>query len=165
MLYDMVWAGFLAGLLPRLKPFTKANWKLNSIDELFDQAADVETEPEKCDKQWRKPLGESSRPGSKKRDFRPSISETKEVPKNPSKPDKSDELSGGGKDLPPSLWVNGEVYASRKANGKCLRCGDDHKTFQSPKFSKPNFQDRLNPVEGKGKDRDYKGGNQQIKRQ
>jgi len=165
MLYDMVWAGLKADLLPRLKPFTKANGKFNSIDELFDRAADVETEPEKYDKQQQKPPGESSRPGGKKRNFRPSISETKDVPKNPSKPDKSDKSSGGGKDLPLSPWVNGEVYASRKANGKCLRCGDDHKTFQCPKYSKPNFQDRLNPGDGKGKDRDDKGGNRQIKRQ
>jgi hypothetical protein len=116
----MVWAGLKADLLPRLKPFTKANRKFNSIDELFDRAADVETEPEKYDKQQQKPPGESSRPGGKKRNFRPSISETKDVPKNPSKPDKSDKSSGGGKDLLPSPWVHGEVYASRKANGKCL---------------------------------------------
>jgi hypothetical protein len=51
MLYDMVWAGLKADLLPRLKQLTKANGKLNSIDEHFDRAADVETEPEKYDKQ------------------------------------------------------------------------------------------------------------------
>jgi len=165
ILYDMVWAGLKADLQPKLKPFTKANRKFNSIEELFDRAADVETEPEKYDMQQQKPQSESSRPGGKKRNFRPSISEMKDVPKNPSKPDKSDKLSGGGKDLPPSPWVNGEIYASRNANGKCRRCGDDHKTFQCPKNSKPNFQDGLNPGYGKDKDRDDKGANRQIKRQ
>ena len=97
--------------------------------------------------------------------FRPSISEAKDERKNPSKPEKSDKLSGGGKDLPPSLWVNGVVYASRKANWKYLRCGDDHKTFQCPKYSKLNFQDRLNPGDSKGKDIDDQGGNRQMKHQ
>jgi hypothetical protein len=95
MLYDMVWAGLKAELLPKLKPFTKADGKFNSIDKLFDQAADVETEPEKYDKLQQKPPGESPHPGGRKRNFRPSISEMKDVPKNPSKPDKFDTSSGG----------------------------------------------------------------------
>jgi len=86
----MVWEGLKAYYLPKLKPFSKANRKFNSIDELLDRAADVETEPEKYDKQQQKPPGESSLPGSKKCNFRQSISETKDVPKYPSKPDKSD---------------------------------------------------------------------------
>jgi len=44
MLYNMVWAGLEADLLPKLKPCTKVNGKLNSIDKLFDQAADVESD-------------------------------------------------------------------------------------------------------------------------
>ena len=164
MLYDMIWAGLRANLLPKLKPLTKANGKFNSIDEHFDRAADVENEPEKYDKQQQKPPGESSRPGGRKHNFQPSISKTKDEPRNPSKPDKSDKPSGG-KDLPTSLWVTGEVYISRIANGKYLQCGDDHKTFQCPKYSKPNFQDRLTPGDSKGKDRDDKRGNRQIKRQ
>jgi len=58
MVYNMVWAGLKADLLPKLKPFTKANWKFNTIDELFDCAADVETELEKYDKQQQMPPGE-----------------------------------------------------------------------------------------------------------
>jgi len=35
MLYDIVWPGLKADLLPKLKPFTKENGKFNSIDELL----------------------------------------------------------------------------------------------------------------------------------
>jgi hypothetical protein len=118
MVYNMVWAGLKVHILPKLKPFIKANGKFHSIEELLDSAAVVETEAEKYDKKQQKPPGESSRPGSKKRNYRPSISETNDVPQNPSKPDKSDMSSGVRTDLPPSTWVNGEVYALRKANGK-----------------------------------------------
>jgi len=69
MLYDMVWAGLKADLLPTLKPFLKANGKFNYIDELFDRAADDETEPEMYDKQQQKPPAESSHPGSRKHNF------------------------------------------------------------------------------------------------
>ena len=167
MLYDMVWAGLMANLLPKLKPFTKENGKFNSIEEHFDRAADVETEPEKYDKQQQNPPGESSLPGRKKYNFRPSISEMQDVPKNPSNPYQPDKSSGGGrKGLPPSPWVTGIVYASRKANGKCLLCGGEgHKAFQCPKYTKPKYQDCLAPGDGKGKDTDGKGGNRQIKRQ
>jgi len=44
LLYNMVWAGLKADFLPKLKPFPKVKGKFNSIDELFDWAADVETE-------------------------------------------------------------------------------------------------------------------------
>jgi len=93
MLYDMVWAGLKANLLPTLKPFTKENGKFNSIDEVFDRAADVETEAEPYDEQRLMLPGESPRPGGKKRNFRPSLSEIKDVPKIPSKPDKPDKSS------------------------------------------------------------------------
>jgi hypothetical protein len=90
MLHDSVRAGLKADLLPKLKPFTKENGKFNSIDELFDRAADVKTEPEKHHNRQQKPPAKSSRPGGKKRNFWPSISKTKDLPKNPSEPDKPD---------------------------------------------------------------------------
>jgi len=117
MLYDMIWAGMKVDQLPQLKLFTNVGGNFDSIDELFDRAADVETQPEKYGKQQQKPLGESSCPGGKKCNFRPSILEMNDVPKQPSRPDKSDKSSGGGgTDLPPSAWVRWEVYALRKAN-------------------------------------------------
>jgi len=105
MLYNIIWVGLNANLLPNLKLFTEANRKLNSIDDHLDRAADVETEPEKYDKQQQKPLGESSGPGSRKPNYRPTFSEMKDIPKNPSKPDKCEKLSSSGKDLPPSPCV------------------------------------------------------------
>jgi hypothetical protein len=50
MLYDMVSVGLKADQQPKLKPFANENGKFNSIDELFDRAANVETELEKYDK-------------------------------------------------------------------------------------------------------------------
>jgi len=167
LLYDLVWAGLKADRLPKLKPFTKENRKFNFIEELFDRAADVETELEKYNKLRQKPPGESSRPGGEKLNFRPSIAGRKDVPMIPSKPDKPDNSSGsGGMDLRPSPWVPRAVYSSRKANWKCLQCGGEgHKAFQCPKYSDLNYQDSGAPGDGKGKDTDGTGGNQQIKHQ
>ena len=165
MLYDMVWAESKANLLTKLKPFTKANGKFNSFDELFDRAADVETEPEKYDKQQQMPPSESSAPGGKKRNIHPSISETKNLPKNPSKANQSNPSSCGRNGQLPSPWVKSEVYASRTANRKCLQCGDDHKTFQYPKYSKTIIQDRLTSRDRKGKDRHDIDGSRQIQLQ
>jgi len=50
ILYDMIWAGLKPYLWPKLRPFTKTNGKFDSIDELFDRVADIET-PRKSDKQ------------------------------------------------------------------------------------------------------------------
>jgi len=49
MLYDIIWAGLKAYLDLKLRPFTKANRIFDSIDELFDTAADVETPPQNYD--------------------------------------------------------------------------------------------------------------------
>jgi hypothetical protein len=51
MLYDMIWAGLKPYLHPNLRPLTKANGRFDSIDELFDTAADVETPPRHYEKQ------------------------------------------------------------------------------------------------------------------
>jgi hypothetical protein len=45
MLYNMIWARLKSYLHPKLRPFTKANGRFDSIDELFNTAVDVETPP------------------------------------------------------------------------------------------------------------------------
>jgi hypothetical protein len=50
MHYDMIWARLKPYLWPKLRPFTKRNGRFDSINELFNRAADVET-PRKSDKQ------------------------------------------------------------------------------------------------------------------
>jgi hypothetical protein len=67
------------------------------IDELFDRAADLETKPQKYDKsQQQRQHGETSYKGGRKCGYRPSISESKDAPKEAPKPDKL-KPSGGGK--------------------------------------------------------------------
>jgi len=46
MLYNMISAGLKPYLHLKPKPFTMANRGFDSIDELFDTAADVETPPQ-----------------------------------------------------------------------------------------------------------------------
>jgi len=157
--------GFKVQLLPKLKPFSTANGSFNSIDEHLVRGADIETDPEMDHMQQQKPPGKSSCPDGRRRKFQSSISETKDVPKNTSKPDYFDKSVSGGKDLSLSQLVTGEVYASRKANVKCIPSGSDDKIFQCSKYSKQNFQDRITTGDSNGKDRDDIGGNQQIKRQ
>ena len=88
MRYELVWDGLASELLPKLKPFTKAKGKFNSIDELLDWAANVATEQDTYEKQQLKPPSESFGPGGWKRNFRSSISETQDASKNPSTPGK-----------------------------------------------------------------------------
>ena len=88
MLYDMVWVRLKAYILPKLKRLTKSGGELNSIDELFDRAADVETQLETFNKQQLKTPGESSHPGGRYHNFCPSISGMKDLANKPSKPDK-----------------------------------------------------------------------------
>jgi hypothetical protein len=102
MLYHMVWAGLKADLLAKVRPLRKAIGKFNSVDKLLDRVADVESKLHTYDKQQQKPAGESSRPGGKKRNFRPSISATEDIPNYPSKLDESNSSSGGRKHLPQS---------------------------------------------------------------
>jgi len=45
----MIWAGLKPELHPKVTPFTEENGMFDSIDELFDRAADVETKPQKYD--------------------------------------------------------------------------------------------------------------------
>ena len=154
--YDMIWAGLKPELHPKVKPFTNEDGMFDSIGELFDRAADVESKPQKYNKsQQQRQHGETSYKSGRKRGYRPSISESKDAPKEAPKPSGGRQLS----DLPPAPWVSSEVYKKRNASGKCSRCAGDHLSFKCPKFSRATYPDKLTP--GDGKD----GGNRQIKRQ
>jgi hypothetical protein len=41
--YDMIWAGLKPELHPKVRPFTNEDRMFDSMDELFDGAADAET--------------------------------------------------------------------------------------------------------------------------
>jgi len=103
MLYDMIWAGLKPYLWPKLRPFTKTNGRFDSIDELFDRAADVET-PRKSDKQEQSTeIGGGNQKG-KKRPHQPSVSTA----------------SGGG---PGSESGSGSVSGSGSGPGSGLSTG------------------------------------------
>jgi len=159
--YHMIWSGLKPELHPIIRPFSNETGMFDSIDELFDRAADVETKPQKYDKsQQQRQYGETSYKAGRKRGYRPSISESKDAPKEAPKPDKPKPSSSGKRsDLPPAPWVSSEVYEKRKAIGKCSCCAGDHMSFKCPRYSHATFPDKLTP--GDGKD----GGNRQIKRQ
>ena len=77
--YHMIWAGLKPELHPKVRPFTNEDGMFDSIDELFDRAADVETKPQKYDKSQQRQHGETSYKGGRKRGYRPSISESKDA--------------------------------------------------------------------------------------
>jgi hypothetical protein len=159
----MIWIGLKPELHPKVRPFNNKDRMIDSIDELFDRAADIETKPQEYGKSQQRQHGETSYKGGRKRGYRPSISESKDALKEAPKPDKP-KPSGGRKrsDLPPAPWVSSEVYEKRKASGKCSRCAGDHISLKCPKYSRATYPDKLTPGDGRdGKD----GGNRQIKRQ
>jgi hypothetical protein len=155
-LYEIAWSGLRPGLKSKIKPLTPKNGRFDSMEELFDRAADSEVKPDGKKPQPQQPQqqqrqsGESSQQGGKKRNFRPSISEPAEAPKpDKSKSDKDDKRT-------PAPWVSPELYETRKSEGKCIRCGSPkHKTFRCTKYTGANFPENLAP-QGDGK---------QIKRQ
>jgi len=73
MLSDMIGAGLKPYLWPELRPYTKTNGRFNSINELFDRLADVET-PRKSDMQQQSTeIGGGNQKGKKRR-HQPSVS-------------------------------------------------------------------------------------------
>jgi hypothetical protein len=67
MLYDMIWAGLKPYLHPKLRPCTKANGRFNSIGELLDTVADIESPLQKYDQQQRPTESGSGNQQGKKR--------------------------------------------------------------------------------------------------
>ena len=67
MLYDLIWAGLKLYLQPKLRPFTKDNGRFDSIHELFDTVADIETPRRNYYKQQRPTESGSGNQNGKKR--------------------------------------------------------------------------------------------------
>jgi len=159
--YHMICVGLKHKLHPKVKPCTNEDGMLNSIDELFPRAADVEAKPQKYNKwQQQSQHRETSDKGGRKCGYPPSISESNDALKQTLKVDKPKPSSGGKwSDLPPTLWESFEVYEKRKASGKCSHCAGDHISFKWPKYSCMAYPDKLTPGDGNH------GGNQHIKKQ
>jgi len=135
MLYSMIWSGLKEYLLPKIKPFTDQSGRFNNIDELFDRAADVESPP-KADKQH-----QQKQPGeTRKRNFRPSISESTETTQtnfgNSVHPSNS---SGSNRaNLSPAPWQTKEVFEKRRANQQCTRCrSKENMSHKCTKYGRP----------------------------
>jgi hypothetical protein len=79
-LYEIAWSGLRPGLKSKMKPLTPKNGRFDSMEQLFDRAADSEVkqdgkkpQSEQLQQQQRQ-SGESSQQGGMKPKFRPSIS-------------------------------------------------------------------------------------------
>ena len=134
MLYDMIWAGLKPYLHPKLSRFPKANGRFNSIDDLFDTGADVETPPQNHDKQQRPTESGSGNQKGKKRPHQPwtqvGDSSTSEVCMRTKPVLKST--------LPPPAWITREERHLRLEARVCLRCGViGHQSRECPQYS-PN---------------------------
>jgi len=137
-LHRIAWSGLRPGLKSMIKPLTPKNGIFDSMEELFKRAADSEVKTDsknpqqQLPHQQRKQSGESSQQGSKKRNFRTSISVPgKELKPVNSTTDKDDKRT-------PATWVSPELKENRKSEGQCIRCGSPkHKTFLSMKHKAP----------------------------
>jgi len=113
-LYEIAWSGLRPGLKSKIKPLTPKNGRCDSMEELFDCAADSEVKPDgkkpqpQQPHQQQKQSGESAQQGGKKSNFRPSISEVAKA----LKPDKS--TSDKDDKCTPVSWVSPELYETRK---------------------------------------------------
>ena len=155
-LHQIAWSGLRPGLKSKINLLTPKTRRFDSMEELFDRAADSEVkqdgkkpQPQQPEQQQRQ-LRESSQQGGKKRNFRPSIFEPAEAPKpDKSKSDKDDKRT-------PAPWVSPELYETRKSEGKSICCGSPkQKTFRCTKYTRANCSENLAPP----------GDGKQIKRQ
>jgi hypothetical protein len=153
--YYQVWVGLRLELHPKIKPFTPKSGMFDTLNALFDRAADVETKLNQ--EQQRPPESSRWQKGDQKRNFRPSISEPTQT-----KPEDSGSGSGSRSndrrrtDLPPAPWVAAEIYGKWKAVGKCLRCGGGHRAHKCTKYSHAHLPDKLHPNSGAQGDRQVK---------
>jgi len=132
----MVWSGLNYNLLPKIEPFTNESGKFNTIDELFDRAADVQSPP-KADTQHRQQHQQKQPGESMKHNFRRSISEQTETTQPNAGTSGHPNRSGGGNraNLSPAPWLTKKVYEMRRVNQQCTRCGSRvHKAHKSTKY-------------------------------
>jgi len=103
----MILVGIQPKLHPNVKPYTNAERMFDSIDELFDRAADVETKPQKYDKsQQQRQHGETSCNGGRKRGYRPSVSQSNDAQTETPMLNKPKPSTGGKRSLlPPARWA------------------------------------------------------------
>jgi len=152
MLYDMIWAGLKPYLHPKLRPFTKANGRFDSIDELFDTAAVIETPPRNYDKQQRPSESGSGNQKGKKRPHH--LSTSTPAGERSTSGAGSGTKPGSKSTLPPAPWVTRDEGQRRFDARVCLRCVvKDHKSQECPKYSpaeKPEQKStlKLNTNEG-----------------
>jgi hypothetical protein len=134
MLYDMIWAGLKPYLHPRLWPFTKANGRFDSIDEVFDTAADFGTPPQNYDKQQR-PTESGS--GNQKGKKRPHQLLTSTLAGERSTSGAGSGTKPGSKlTLPPAPWVTRDERQRPFDARVCLRRGvKGHQSRECPKYS------------------------------
>jgi len=134
MLYDMIWAGLKPYLHRKLSPFTKANGRFNSIDELFDTAAVVETPPRTYDKQQRPTESGSANQQGKRRPHQ--LSTSTPAGESPTSGAGSGTKPGSKSTFPPAPWVTRDEL-QRPFNARVsLRCGaKGHQSRECPKYS------------------------------
>jgi hypothetical protein len=161
MLYNVVWAGLKPYLWPKLGPFTKVNGRFDSIDQLFNRAADLET-PRKSEKQLPTESAGSSQKGKK----------------GPCPPSESIVSGGGpgsgsglgsraglGPKRPPASRVSSEEQQQRRETGVCLWCGSkDHFVFECTKYSRAQNPEQ-DQSQNNNQNQPTSSNNCQIKRQ
>jgi hypothetical protein len=146
-LYEIAWSGLRPGLKSKIKPLTPKNGRFDSMEELFDRAANSEVkldgkkpQPQQPQQQQRQSGELSSQQGGKKRKVRPSISEPAKAPTPDQSKSDNDDIHT------PEPWVSPELYETRKSEGQCIRCGSPkHKTFWCTKYTCANFPENLAP--------------------
>jgi len=128
----MIWAGLTPDLQQKLRPFTKANRRFVSIDELFDTAADAETLPPNYD-MLQQPTEYGS--GIQKGMTKPHQPATQAAEISSSRAG-SGTKPGLKSTLPPATWVTREDRQWRLESRVSLRCGvKGHQSWECPKYT------------------------------
>jgi len=159
MLYDMIWAGLKPYLHPKLRPFTKANRRFDSIDELFDTVADLETPPQNYDKQQRLTESGSGNQKGKKRPHQ--LSTSTPAGERLTSGAGSGIKPGSKSTLPPAPWVTMDERQRRFDARVCLRCRvKGHQSRECPKYSPAEKPEQMSTPK-----LDTNDGERHVKRQ